>query len=91
MESPAIKECIICCNDEEQYLYKICSCKRSFVCQMCKSTLEVSNNSKCPVCRKDLKMTKYLDKSIYKTILKSLWFIGLYILCNCIILFVYFI
>lgn len=65
-DSSIIKTCPVCLSDEYSLeFYKICNCKRSYICKDCCDVLFLNNIKKCPLCRLDLNAKKKIN--VFKT------------------------
>lgn len=67
------------CRDSYEDLYKICSCYDSFLCRECLLITNNTNISRCPICRRFLKIKYITDKCIIgEEIFKKIFFFILY-------------
>lgn len=67
------------CRDNYDDLYKICTCFDSILCRECLLITNNTNISRCPICRRNLKIKVITDKCIITTeFLKKIFFIIFY-------------
>jgi len=67
------------CRDNYDDLYKICSCFDSVLCRECLLITNNTNISRCPICRRNLKIKVITDKCIVTMeIFKKIFFILFY-------------
>lgn len=78
--------CLLCHEEINNTLYKICSCEDSNVCDPCYRLLNSNKIDKCPICRAELDIQLLNDsKKYYYKIFKNL----IYLLCNIFIQLIY--
>ena len=83
-------ECVVC-NDTKSTVYKICQCRRGYLCFTCKELMEKQKNIKCPVCRQNIRINKsYKICQGICNVLSTYSFVGVHVILSFIIPLAYF-
>lgn len=58
MEPVSLEYDCVVCGDTKSTVYKICNCRRAYLCLICKELMETQKITQCPVCRQDIRLVK---------------------------------